>query len=165
VAHLRSNNTATQITRCNFSTRKQICLAQIIMNSMRGLFVLLGLSAVIMGLRGLLRARHARRWRSVRGQILKSEIAGYDDDRIVVRYRYRIGTRDYEGDRWRLSGFSDSRAPEIIKRYAVGASVRVFYNPMNPQESALERDPPGGPLFFVVLGTLFALMGLFMPLD
>jgi hypothetical protein len=35
-----------------------------------------------------------------------------------------------------------AQAKEMLARYPVGASVPAYYNPEDPTESVLERDPP-----------------------
>ena len=47
------------------------------------------------------------------------------------------------------------------KRYVVGQRVAVRVNPMNPYEYYLEGDKTeGGYIFTIVLGLIFALMGI-----
>ena len=71
------------------------------------------------------RIRSARRRRSIRG--------------IVIRYRYRVGDKDYEGDGVRASAVS--RAPcgllakALLQAIPEGRDVEVFYDPANQATS------------------------------
>jgi hypothetical protein len=62
----------------------------------------------------------------------------------VVQYSYEVKGERYEGNRitpglqWGGTG-----AEKVIDRYPVGARVTVYYDPKNPSEALLERNPPG----------------------
>ena len=46
---------------------------------------------------------------------------------------------------------------EALKRYRAGTSVPVYYNPLDPRESVLERDlPPHFAWIWVLVAVLFA---------
>jgi Protein of unknown function (DUF3592) len=59
-----------------------------------------------------------------------------------VAYVYRVGGREYRGQRVRFAWeMSRSEAEATVARYPVGRSVDVFYDPRDPGKSVLE---PGG---------------------
>lgn len=67
-----------------------------------------------------------------------------------VAYCYRVGDRDYRGERIWVShrGFpSEADAREILQRYAAGRGVRVFHHPTRPERSVLEPVPLKQDLF------------------
>ena len=89
----------------------------------------------------------AQSWSSTLGTVIMSTIQIKRTSRSrseipVVVYQYQVNGKAYQiiraGDQFgtiRVMG----QAQAIIARYPVGAQVMVYYNPANPQESALER--------------------------
>ncbi len=132
------------------------------MSPAKMIFLFLGILSFVVGLKALFRNRQSRNWPTAPGEILESEVTGFDEDFISVKYRYTVKGREFRGDKFRLSGFSDSRAPEIIKNYPPGTRVEVLYDPDNPATSALEPDPPVGPVVFMVGGLLFIAFSCFV---
>jgi len=62
----------------------------------------------------------------------------------VVVYQYEVNGRVYQSQTIKAGEqFFNVRiigqAQETVDRYPIGAQVMVYYNPVNPQESALER--------------------------
>lgn len=106
-----------------------------------------------------LRSRH---WLATTGTIVNAIIddaTRKDDDsdwyRVRVSYRYRVGGKEYAGERER---FVDDRssyeeAERTFQKYSAGDSVRVWYNPKNSAEAVLCRSVR---LSYVVLGILGA---------
>ena len=87
-------------------------------------------------------------WASTTGTVIKSrvEVSGGESTTVMPRvvFEYRVGAHQFQGDQiragdrhWAVSSSKD--AYDTIDRYPVGAAVRVYYNPLNPAESALER--------------------------
>ena len=91
----------------------------------------------------------AQSWSSTLGTVIMSTIQIKRTSRSrseipVVVYQYQVNGKAYQnqviraGDQFgtiRVMG----QAQATIARYPVGAQVMVYYNPANPQESALER--------------------------
>lgn len=98
------------------------------------------------------RVRRAAGWLEGRATIKKSEVeverhrfageATKVKNLASVSYEYSVGATAFEGDRISLGDAPADRVDETVKRYPVGATVPVFYDPANPEESVLERDPP-----------------------
>ena len=74
------------------------------------------------------------------GHIVDSEfIRGYRRDVAIVRYRYFVGSHQYEGDR--PTFIRDGNyywAKSVVARYPVGRTVNVYYRPDDPSDSVLE---------------------------
>jgi hypothetical protein len=75
-----------------------------------------------------------------------------------------VGTGPIEGERISLGFGTADNVDVVLKRYPVGAVVPVFYNPVNPEECVLERNPPaslgkiwGGTIFVIVAYELVLL--------
>ena len=90
----------------------------------------------------------SQQWPSTTGRVLKSrvEVSGGDTTSVTpyVLYEYEVQGRAYQcaqiqaGDQF-LRSANSRQAYTTIDRYPVGAIVRVYYNPANPAEAALER--------------------------
>jgi hypothetical protein len=90
----------------------------------------------------------AQAWVQTNGTVIRSrvEVSGGETTSVSPRviYQYEVRGRVYQNDQIRagdkfirISTSADAYA--TIDRYPEGLSVTVFYNPANPQESALER--------------------------
>jgi hypothetical protein len=79
-----------------------------------------------------------------------------------VAYRYKVRGRDYSSDRLTLADFSSTarRAQGIVGRYADGAPVTVYYNPVDPSDAVLERGGTSGIGVLYLIGGVFAAAGL-----
>jgi hypothetical protein len=101
-------------------------------------------------LRKTTQLRHAAGWPSTRARIIKSRPRAVHQRRsgevtqIVnvpdVEYEFSLGDRVIRGTRIGIGEVTDTE--EALNRYPVGATVPVYYDPKNPQEAVLERDPP-----------------------
>jgi hypothetical protein len=92
-----------------------------------------------------------RAWSIVQGRITASQAGGspthpvhgdVGDTGIVIRYRYRVGDKDYEGDGARIGGKSRTMgllAKALLKQYPQGREVDVYYDPADPATSSLEE--------------------------
>ncbi|MBI5261333.1 MAG: DUF3592 domain-containing protein [Bradyrhizobium sp.] len=114
-----------------------------------------GVSTVLFGgtLFNLLRLRSriaaAARWTRVEGVILASEVHAplvpvsddQDDATPTVRYRYRVGEREFESDRTMIGGeplTTRMLARRLVARYPVGALVDVHVDPKDPANAVLD---------------------------
>jgi hypothetical protein len=127
----------------------------------RLIFCALGLIGISVGFGLLQQHMKARQWLTVKGKVLESAVTGFDEDFIQITYEYKVRGRAYVGDRFNVSRGSVGNASETIKQYQPGAIVDVLYNPQNPRESALTRDPIAIPIFFISVSVIFVLFGLF----
>src|SRR5262249_13171465 len=101
----------------------------------------------------------ASRWPSVEGRIVTSttraggvSAGDADDDDTQTRtfakieYVYTLQGREYRGHRVSISeGETMGNDPEIaamLKRYPVGKTVTVYYDPRKKDKALLERDVP-----------------------
>jgi hypothetical protein len=58
-----------------------------------------------------------------------------------VSYSFSVGADTYRSKRVCVMGEPDGSVASVLKRYPKGRVVTVYYNPKNPTESILERDP------------------------
>jgi hypothetical protein len=101
----------------------------------------------------------SRSWPTAEGTIVESHLdlsTGGDprpDRSSRIRYRYRVGDHEYEGDRIQLlTWLLPTR--RLIEGYPVGRRVDVRYDPQNPGNAVL-RVGTGLP---VQIGALFGLL-------
>lgn len=59
-----------------------------------------------------------------------------------VRYEFDVANEKFHGQRISIGDTPADGLESAMKRYAVGARVPVFYDPNDPTECVLERDPP-----------------------
>lgn len=90
----------------------------------------------------------SQNWPTTTGKVLKSRAAVRGGRRArvypYVLYEYEVKGQSYQSDYVRASdklwrGYRSHDAYDIVDRYAVEATVTVYYNPANPQQSALEH--------------------------
>ncbi len=98
------------------------------------------------------RVQRAATWLESRARITNSKVKvarhRFSADTTKVRneasiqYEFPVGSRVVAGDRISLGFGSADPVDVTMKRYPKGAEVPVFYNPDNPSDCVLERDPP-----------------------
>jgi Tfp pilus assembly protein PilV len=107
-------------------------------------FIAIGLGMLYYARSASAKAQQSLSWPQAEGAISHSAVlqqmqqtsssnnaATYKAD---VTYRYKVQGRDYSSERITLADFSSStgRAQGIVDRYPDGATVTVYYNPVNP---------------------------------
>lgn len=112
-----------------------------------------------------------RRWSVAQGKITISRLgvspthpSGLDpvEAGATMRYHYRVGGKDYEGDGFHIGGKSRAVgliAKALIKKYPEGRDVDVYYDPANPARTALEQkgsDTKPTTIVFLVVFTAIA---------
>ncbi|HEY4891267.1 MAG TPA: DUF3592 domain-containing protein, partial [Reyranella sp.] len=105
--------------------------------------------------------RHAAAWPSTRGRIVRSTLRAQHNRQQAavmkvsnvadVEYEYTLGDRVFRGTRIGIGDSAGGRLEQTLNHYSVGATVPVYYDPKNPENALLERDPP------VPVGWLYAI--------
>jgi hypothetical protein len=130
-----------------------------------GLFFVMGMLFVVLILGEGLKQIAPWRWAESRCTILSSSVDETGDEekpyRPLVRYRYEIDGRSYEGNRLsRSSGSTASfdRARDLAARYPAGSTATCRVDPNHPAVSVLEQSLPWifvvalFPMIFVAIG-------------
>jgi hypothetical protein len=111
--------------------------------------------------------QRAARWPSAQGRIVHARVRAVrrkqaDGSPTVanvpdVEYAYSVDGVEYTGKRIGI-GDDSSEVDAALDRYQVGSTGPVYYNPANPREAMLERDPPASPtvLYAIAAGVLLA---------
>lgn len=139
--------------------------------------IFVGLSAVVQYVMQRKQWTASMKWPTVLGKVTEvgvvTEERREDDDdgrirtttvyRPDVQYAYVVDGREFHSNAWKWGWTAfypdetSAKAPAV--RYAVGTSVRVFYNPANPEEAILEPGNKDGRGAQLVFGTMFAVAG------
>lgn len=114
----------------------------------------------------------AKSWTEAKGTIIESKVVGTNRSKsgtsskkmfkVGVTYDYEVGGQVHRGDQL---GFmetrysSQSRVAEEVKKYPVGETVTVYYNPADPQEACLDRSAGLVPWLMMGGGVLGMLVG------
>ena len=150
-----------------------------------GLFMIVvcgGLAALSFGVGypNLLSAKRSAYWPSTSGEVVHAEVeehvnVGKDRKSTTtittnvthessIVYVYRVGGKEYRGDRVRFSWeMNRAEAEATVAKYPVGASVRVYYDPDDPSDAVLETGGDayvyqvmiGLGVFFVALASVY----------
>ena len=90
----------------------------------------------------------ARNWASTTGKITKSRVEVTGGERATISphivFEYNVYGRDYSGSQIKAgdvhwASYTSRAAYDVVDKYPVGSEVTVFYDPENPEQSALER--------------------------
>jgi len=90
----------------------------------------------------------ARNWASTTGKVVTSrvEVSGgeYTSVKPFVMYQYSVYDREYSNSQIKagdihVSTYRSRDSYNLVDKYPVGAEVTVYYDPEDPQQSALER--------------------------
>lgn len=105
-------------------------------------------------------ARASRRWPTVAGRIVRSEIR---DGRAVIRFVYTVQGEEHEGfdvaaGDWpyRPAG----NAARRVQRYPVGAHVNVYYNPRQTNVALLKPGLVPDVFYLPVVATVLMFIAL-----
>src|SRR5207237_9304824 len=101
-------------------------------------------------LRKTIQLRDAASWPSTRARIVKSQTRAVHQRHAGevtqvtnvpdIEYEFSLGDRIIRGTRIGLGETADTE--EALNRYPVGLTVPVYYDPKDPQQAVLQRDPP-----------------------
>lgn len=145
-------------------------------NSVRCVFSWI-LAAVLLFRAGtaLYEAFEARNWPSLDAIITESDARWVEHQRSVrrsmwsyqlrLRYVYTIAGRRYIGTRASFSAWGPAESfnpfnSSIASKFPAGARVQAHYDPLNPSHSVLEKAPRLSVWIALVLGLLFAKVGI-----
>lgn len=118
------------------------------------------------------RSRRACAWPSADGEIVRSDLIEHRGDdwgdapsyAADVAYVYHVDGTRYEATRIAF-GYDSMRLPETVaafklRRYPLGARVRVFYNPQAPGDAVLEPGRARYALALIGFGAALAAGGV-----
>jgi hypothetical protein len=117
-----------------------------------------------------LQLRQAASWPSTRARIIKSKIRAQHHRHAVdvtkvanvadIEYEFRLGDRVFRGTRVGLGEIAAAGLEATLNHYHVGASVPVYYDPKNPGNALLEREPPLPLVWLYAIAAAVLIAGL-----
>lgn len=113
------------------------------------------------------RARAMDAWLEVPAEVVSARLDTYRFNQFseeefvpVVRYRYAVAGKSYEGDRIRrvpVRSANRQSAERWLKRYRAGDSVTAYVDPENPEQAVLKKNSKAALLAMVLpLGVVLA---------
>jgi hypothetical protein len=108
-----------------------------------------------------------RTWAITDGKIIDSEIVGERAIRAEVEYQYKINQKLYRGKSdYNIPGFGSKnyrrKTANIIKNQnPIGSIVRVYFDPVNPENSTLRHGPYWSNYMIIGFGGVLILAGMF----
>lgn len=114
----------------------------------------------------VIQTMHSWSYPVTHGAITHSEVrrnagANGKSIRAEVKYQFRIADRNFTGSTlsfFNMNWSSRQEADRVVQSLPVGKQVEVFYNPSEPNDSALSRSLDGRPLFLAALLLPFNLV-------
>lgn len=128
-----------------------------------------GLGLIVHGARRTVFRNPEESWKQTEGTVTRSVVEVEDGEESThyhphIEYTYRVGYITYIGDRVApLKSLTGSRwaADQTVRKYGLGRTIKVWFNPRNPGESLLE---PGRQFStsagMAALGALIAFLAL-----
>jgi hypothetical protein len=105
---------------------------------------------VVAGATKLIELHAAKNWSETTARIVRSQTAVRrhqfegEPETVTnvpdVEYEFTVGGRTVHGMRIGIGDPSDDNIEAVLKRYPVGATVPVYYDPRDPKNCVLERD-------------------------
>lgn len=101
-----------------------------------------GLGLFLYGQYQLTRARESITWPLVTGKIITSQVQSHHDEdgttySADIEYSYTVNEKQFKSDVIVIGGH-DYSAGSAVKRYPLGKSVTVAYNPVKPHQAVLQ---------------------------
>lgn len=137
--------------------------------------VLLGLVFIVATLRERRQHETVGDWPTTSGTVIASVVQSHKPRpeqktaatyTPLVTYTYRMGEQDYTSHNLDFlplrSHVTAASAEAIVARYPVGSEVKVYYNPLGPQQAALDRGKPIGYHTELASGLVNVLVGILL---
>jgi len=128
--------------------------------------VLAGVALIALSLWLRVRSTQCRQWPSVVGTVLESRVddAHLEFMKPVLRYQYAVDGRSRVGFRVAFSGYGVSRRAmaALIRPYALGQRVRVYYDPSDPASAVLDNRGHSDWGYWLLFGLGFCAMAFYL---
>ena len=113
------------------------------------------------------RTAESQSWPVAAGTIAKSSVEKWSSKKrtahaALVRYSYRVGTRDYQSNRvfWGLNEGPEKEMNALAAAYPVGSAVQVHYDPQHPATAVLQPERNTGLKALSLYGATLMLLGI-----
>ena len=140
-----------------------------------GLIALCGVGMVLYGLRQRQRQHASASWPSVQGRVLSAEIKQQVTKsgnqvrtretwyRPIVRYEYEVDGVRYESSRVAFGDVRRKREDDVrqlLNQSMRAGSLRVFYNPQEPEDAVLLNTEKSGVVATMLVGAALTIAGI-----
>jgi Protein of unknown function (DUF3592) len=128
--------------------------------------LLIGAAAGVFFVYTLMRAKQLSKWIVTQGTVLESKLrpVGYDSFEPFVVFEYKVRGTHYRHDTNKKFNYIyeyEDQAIKKLKPYQIGKSVKVYFDPQNPQDSVLEkRDAIWLYFFWAIFSFFFIFCGI-----
>lgn len=138
-------------------------------------FCLFGGVVLLLAIKSAMRNFAKRSWPSVQGNVLSCRVeehkwnkkgGGVDHSSfdVITVYDYVIGAKRFHSDQDEIQngrGYSTREEADLqVAQFPSGCAIQVYYNPANPKESTLTRVFSCKPIFGLLFGLTFVVLGL-----
>ena len=111
----------------------------------------------------ILRRRSINKWSVTDGKVLDSRLHRTADSfEPYVKYSYEAGGKNYTNDKLYTVNYlseDEKYSEKLIAPYKVGKSVTVYFNPLDPSDSVLEKRST---LFIDILWVMVSMIFIFI---
>lgn len=131
-------------------------------------FTVVGIVLIVRSQQDKTKIKQSLNWPSVDGTVIESRVMTTTDDegsnlyRPYIKYEYEAGGTKQTNDKFSMgmvySASNIKKSEETVARYPVGRAVKVYVNPANPAESALEQK--GSTTGTLVIGIVLVVVGI-----
>jgi hypothetical protein len=131
------------------------------------MFIVIGVFTTIWGWLIIAKVKKIRQWPGTEGEIAKSAPGLKINDLLPeIVFNYTVDGRRYTKSQEFPSDLTPDKefTDTYLNKYPVGAKVRVFYDPHDPEQATLEPGFISGDWMVFALGvgmTLFGVLSLF----
>ncbi len=132
-----------------------------------GVFLTIGWVFYNTGLENVALGEESLEWPHVEGKVISSRVnvskgTGTKQDSYtpMVTYTFTVNGSAYEGDQVAFGALYDGRtAGQTVSRYQKGKTVKVFYDPEDPNVSVLEPGAEQASNLYHAFGLIFLIFG------
>jgi hypothetical protein len=133
----------------------------------------IGIGFGIWGWSQLKKAKESKKWPSVNGKIISSEVVRKKSNNskrksssttygAEIVYEYFVSEKKYSSNKISFSEYSSSdisHAQKIVNIYFPGKTVTVYYNPEDPYTAVLETGTTFVTYIPVIISVIFSIIG------
>jgi hypothetical protein len=134
-------------------------------------FAIVAVVFVVIALRSQVVVRASGRWETTYAQVIYASVearrsrSGTGTSTTYypnVIYQYQVNGQMYQGNRVTLGSSiglgSYSAVQKTVDQYAIGSTIPIFYNPVNPAEAVIERRAPSSRMFLFIAVVIILIL-------
>jgi hypothetical protein len=129
------------------------------------IMVILGLALTFLGFTKFKKATDAKSWPATIGLVTGSEVAGAIKYYPSITYTYTVDSVVYNSNSISNINFNTknrSVVEEFLKKYPLGAKIKVYYNGSEPTMALLEPGINTGNILLLAFGIIVLAIPIFL---